>query len=750
MNSGTCLLVGVSWLVAGYALAEELPDSIVKSDGAVVRFGTDVAPVLTKLGCNSGACHGKATGQNGFKLSLLGFETDFDYRAIVRHARGRRISVAAPDRSLLLAKAVNQIPHGGGRRTTTDSDEYSILYDWVAGGAKPPASDDPYVERIELQPAQAQLVSGARQPLRVRAFLSDGSSRDVTRQAVYESNEPEVATVTSAGLVETSDKNGLVSVMVRYSGKIATFHAAVPLQTTPEVSRRVDTKLAALEREQTSPIDRILIRRWKQLGIMPSQEVDDATFIRRVTLDICGTLPTNEEVLEYVSDSRADKRLRLIDRLLERPEYASYFALKWADILRNRGSGYSTSKQRPGTALFARWIRDSIAQNKPYDQFVAEVITASGSQLENPPAVWYRQVRTQSDFVESVAQAFLGVRIQCAQCHHHPFDRWSQADYYGLAAVYARVGRKGGFADAEVPTDEIIFVKEEGDVHHPRTGKLIRPKALGGPVLESARYDDPRQSVVHWMTAKENPFFARTMANRMWAHFHGRGIVHPIDDARSSNPPTNPELLDELARQFVASDYDVKQLLRTICNSYSYRLSATPNELNGEDTQSYARYYPRRMSAEVLLDAISQVLEVPTVFSGGAGAIPLGTRAIELPDENVPASFLDVFGRPDRTSSCECERVTSPSLAQALTLINSPEIQRKLTQQDGYAARLAANNQSIEQNANEVFVRLLGRPPTEKQLKTTVSFLTADKGTSDAYQSLLWSLLATNEFMFNH
>ena len=315
--------------------------------------------------------------------------------------------------------------------------------------------------------------------------------------------------------------------MVRYGGKIATFHAAVPLQMTDQQRGRVSAKLDGLEDRLESPLDRLLLRQWRRLGITSSEPANDATFVRRASIDICGTLPTREEVEAYIADQRADKRSKLVDRLLERPEYASYFALKWAGILQNRGSGYSTRRQRAGTALFAGWIRDSLAANKPYDQFVSEILTASGSQNENPPTVWYRQVRTRSDYVESVAQAFLGVRIQCAQCHHHPFDRWSQADYYGLAAVFARVGRKGGFADAEVPTNEVIYVKDRGKVFHPRSGALMLPKALGGPELEVSRFDDPRRKLARWMTASDNPFFARAFVNRMWAHFHGRGIIHP-------------------------------------------------------------------------------------------------------------------------------------------------------------------------------------------------------------------------------
>jgi hypothetical protein len=715
-----------------------------------IRFTTDVVPVLTKLGCNSGGCHGKATGQNGFKLSLLGFEPDLDYQAIVKEGRGRRIVPAAPDQSLVLVKATNKMPHGGGQRTKVGSEEYEILRRWIADGMTAPAPDDPFVERIDLSPREKVLGSNAVEALRVTAHFSDGTSRDVTRQAVYESNEPEIASVESNGLVKTHDKTGLFSVMVRFGGRIATFHAAVPSRTTKQRQAEIEAKLDHLQQQLPSPVDRLLIRQWKRLGITPSEPADDATFLRRVSVDICGTLPTRGEVESYAADTTANKRARLIDRLLERPEYASNFSLKWADILRNRGSGYSTSQQRAGTALFSGWIRDSLAANKPYDQFVAEIITASGSQNENPPAIWYRQVRTQPDYVESVAQAFLGVRIQCAQCHHHPFDRWSQTDYYGLAAVFSRVGRKGGFADAEVPTNEVIYVKDEGDVLHPRNGRLMRPKALGGPEFELTRYDDPRHSLARWMVASDNPFFARTMVNRTWAHFHGRGIIHPIDDARDSNPPTNPELLDALATDFVSSGYNIKHLIRAICTSYSYGLESAPNELNHDDSQTFASFYTRRLSAEVLLDGISQVLDVPTQFAGGPGLLPAGTRAIDLPDENVPVSFLDVFGRPARSSSCECERVDAPSLAQALTLINSAEIQRKLTAETGYAAQLTANERTHAENAKDIFLRLLGRPPDGAELQTATDFLAAEEDPAEAYRSLLWSLLATNEFMFNH
>ena len=760
-----------AWATAATMLAAILVSSTssaadpvsTESSNRPVYFGTEVVPILTKLGCNGGGCHGKATGQNGFRLSLFGFEPEFDYEAIVKESRGRRLSPAAPEHSLLLTKGTSSVPHGGGKRLTVGSDDYRILREWISQGATPPRADDPHLVKIEIFPQEQILNVNASQQLQVRATFSDGLSRDVTRQAVYQSNEPSIATISDDGLIQTTAQHGLFSVMARFGEQIATFHAAVPFVSDPKQLETIEGELRAIESRLTnsepghanntsnliakpSPVDRHLFAQWRKLGIVPSSPSDDATFLRRASVDICGTLPTRDEVTEYLNDTSPDKRERLIDRLLNRPEYASYFTLKWADILQNRGAGYATSKQRAGTTLFASWIRDSVESNKPYDQFVSEILTATGSQNENPPAIWYRTVRKSPEYVESVAQAFLGVRVQCAQCHHHPTERWSQSDYYGLAAVFARVGRKGGFADAEVPTDEIIYLRETGEVIHPRTGEVLKPQPLGGTPFMIDLQDDPRESLARWMTNADNPFFARTMVNRLWAHFLGRGIVHPIDDARSTNPPSNPELLDALAADFIASGYDVKHLIRTITNSYAYRLGSAPESGNAGDTQTFARFYARRLPAEVILDGISQVLEVPTVFPG----VPAGTRAIQLPDENVAAHFLDVFGRPARMSACECERVDAPALTQALELVNSAEIQRKLTDASGYAQQLAGRDLPNDVVAEEIFVRVFARNPRPDELKAASEYLTSQSDRGEACRSLLWSLLATNEFLFNH
>lgn len=730
-------------LVALFGLLPRVSHAGEPASTAAVAFTTDIRPLLTKLGCNSGGCHGKATGQNGFKLSLLGYEPADDHEAIVLEGRGRRIFPAAPEMSLLLLKATGAVAHGGGRILAKDSEDYEVLRRWIAQGATPPRPTDPIVDRLSIEPKTAVLATNARIPLRVTASLSNGTSRDVTRMALFESNEPEVAEVGASGVIKTGSHGGLFAVMVRYGDQFGVFHGTVPFRGSraPE---------PAGESKSVSRVDRLLRQQWRRLGIEPSPRADDATFLRRANLDICGTLPTPDEVRSYLADARLDKRARLIDRLLQRPEYASLFGLKWADILKNRGAGYSTSQQRAGTTLFAAWIRDAVSANMPYDQFATEILTAVGSQEVNPPTVWYRSVRTSQDYVESVSQAFLGVRIQCAQCHHHPAERFSQDDYFGLAAVFARVGRKGGFADAEVPTNQTIFVASQGRVLNPRTKREMKPRPLGGPDFAVSAYDDPRQSFAKWMTDPGNPYFARTMANRLWGHFFGRGLIHPIDDARSTNPPSHPELLDALARDFSASGYDVKHLIRVCCNSEAYGLSAEPNSSNRDDYQNFARYYPRRLQAEVLLDAFSQALGVPTAFPAGSGMFPPGTRAIDLPDEAVPNAFLDVFGRPARASACECERVGEPSLGQALALIGSPLLEQKLTAQEGYVSMLTVDSRPLEEVIDDIFVRVFSRRARADEINKALRFLNSKPDRRGAYQSLLWSLLVSAEFLFNH
>ena len=749
-------VVGLAvWLLAALVPVSRLPAGERADDR--VAFSTDVVPVLTRLGCNGGGCHGKSTGQNGFRLSLLGYEPEFDHEALVGDDRGRRLLAASPESSLLLQKAVGSVPHGGGRRTVPGSESYQILERWMQQGMPGPRPDDPTVVALEVLPRQALFGSDqATQALHVTARLSDGRVQDVTRLAVYQSNDPEIAEVSETGEVRRQGRSGQMAVMVRYGDHVSLFEGTIPFRT-PDARRLAELgessaagENAAAAETRVARIDRLVARQWARLGVEPSPPTEEAEFVRRVTLDICGTLPTVAEVQAYVRDASPDKKRRLVDSLLARPEYARYFGQKWADILQNRGRGYSTSRQRPGTALFSAWIRDCFARNLPYDQFVTSILTASGSQETNPATVWYRTVRTTENYVESFSQAFLGVRVQCAQCHHHPAERWSQGDYYGLAAVFGRVGRKGGFADAEVPTSETIYLADHGEVKHPRTGEVLAPRPLGGEAFPISKYVDPRVSLARWLTDPANPQLARTMANRMWAHFLGRGVIHPVDDSRSTNPPSNPELLDALTHEFQQSGYDIQQLIRLICLSRAYGLSSLPTDGNRGDLQSYARFYPRRLSAEVLLDAISQVVEVPTAFSAGGAAFPDGTRAIDLPDEAVPSNFLDVFGRPARSSACECERVDSPALGQMLELVSSAEIQEKLANPQGLPQRLAKSPASQSERVRELFVTLFARNPSTEELATASEFLAATPDSAEAYRSLVWSLLATNEFLFNH
>jgi hypothetical protein len=704
--------------------------------GRPINFANQIVPIFTKLGCNSGGCHGKATGQNGFKLSLLGFEPAFDYDSLVKEARGRRLFPAAPEQSLLLLKGTARLPHGGGRRLEPGSHEHRLIARWIAGGMPVGKPDDPTVARIEVYPATRVMTRANRQQILVTAHYSDGSTEDVTRWAQYQSNDQEVAAVAEGGQVETREHSGQVAIMARYQGQVAVFQATVPLGLPigqyPEFPEQ-------------NFIDALAMKQWKALGLVPSDRCTDAEFIRRASLDVIATLPTPAEVKSFVANTDPAKRAKLVDRLLDRPEYASFFAVKWADVLRNKREGLPFYKR--GTFRFYDWIRESLAQNTPYDQFVRSILAAIGTPETTPPVMWYRRIRATDAFVDDTAQVFLGLRLQCAKCHHHPFEKWSQDDYYGFAAFFARVGRKPSLASQRGGRmDEVIFTARAGAVNHPKTGKAMQPKGLGDQVVTVPPTVDPREKLVDWMADPKNPFFARAVVNRYWAHFFSRGIVEPMDDMRLTNPPSNPELLDALASDFVANGYDLKHLIRTICGSRVYGLSSIPNEYNTKDKQSFARHYPKRMSAEILLDAIAQVTAVPTPFRD----LPAGTRAIELPDESVDSAFLDVFGRPKRETPCECERVTDASLGQSLMLLNSNEIQTKLNAPVGRAAALAIDPRPDLEKVDELFWSAFGRAPTSGEQASALAHIAArpDKK-REAYEDIVWALVNAKEFQFN-
>ncbi|MBN9520208.1 DUF1549 domain-containing protein [bacterium] len=713
------------------------------ADGRV-SFVNDVVPVLTRAGCNMGSCHAKAGGgQKGFQLSLFGFEPAEDYEHLVLEGRGRRLHFGNPDQSLLLLKASGQVPHAGGLRLPKSSPGYAVVRDWIGQGARGDGATAPKLVGLEVEPKHGLLKRQARQQLKAVARYSDGGVRDVTGTAVFESNDKAMAEVSEGGLVAVLDLPGKVSIMVRYQGRVAVFNAAVPLGAPvgelPPVRNFIDAAVFA---------------NLKDLGIPPSPVCDDATFLRRVTLDVAGRLPTDAEAKAFLADAGADKRDRWVEELLRSPDYADFFAGKWTALLKNRRDDASDTVSN---FAFHAWVRDSLLANKPYDQFVRELLAATGTIVGNPPVAWYKRVREPKDQIEDVAQLFLGVRIQCAQCHHHPFERWSQDDYYALAAFFGQVGRKPSDTRGE---DLIYHKRGVATATNIRTKAALRPAALGDAVPAIAPDEDPRLRLADWMRAPANPFFAKALVNRYWKHFFQRGLIEPEDDIRDTNPPSNPELLAALEKDFVASGYDLKGLVRVIVRSNAYQLSATPNAFNAGDRQNYSRYYPRRLSAEVLLDAIDQLSGTQTDFPN----LPPGTRAVALPDNsyNRSSAFLRVFGRPEGESVCECERVQSSNLAQSLHLLNSPDVRGKLAHPTGRAERLAKDARPAEARVKELYLVAFARDPRPDELRAALGYLAEPRATAagrpvdpqhaarEGYQDLIWALMTSKEFLFNH
>lgn len=697
-----------------------------------VSFANDVIPILTKAGCNSGGCHGKATGQNGFSMSLLGFEPDHDYDALVREGRGRRLFPAAPDQSLFLQKATGQPTHGGGVRIAEDSREYRILRRWIEQGMPKGKATDPMVDRIEVFPRERLLVGTEEQQLRVVATYTDGTSQDVTRQAEYKSQQPDILKVDPSGVAITLKRTGEGAIMVRYMGLVDVAKITVPFNHNVPASAYADFTAK-------NYIDELMLRKWKKLGIAPSYRSEDAVFIRRAYLDAIGTIPTPEEVTAFLDDRAPDKRERLIDRILERPEYAEYWSCLWGDLLRNKREG---EEQKRGTFAFAAWIRNCFAENMPYDQFVREILTAQGEVGDNPPVNWYRHVRNQIHLVNDTSQLFLGTRVSCANCHHHPYEKLSQDDYWAFAAFFQRVGKKQG----DVPADQAVFVQKSGETTQPRSGKKMKPKGLNGPEYDYVAGEDPRKLLVDWLTTAENPYFSKAIANRMFASLMGVGLVNAVDDMRVTNPPSNPELLDALAKDLSSHHFDLKALVRSIMKSETYGLSSEPTNYNATDRQNFARYHTKRLSAEVLLDAVSSVTGSKEKFPG----LPLGTRAIELPDQAVGSYFLTAFGRSGRETACECERSYAPNLAQILHLMNSPEIQGKIAGDKGTVAQLIAAKKSNEEVVEALYLRGFSRKPTASESKDASAMIAAAPNRKAAIEDFVWLVLNSKEFLFNH
>lgn len=699
---------------------------------APVSFPSRVVPIFTKLGCNGGGCHGKAAGQNGFKLSLLGFEPSEDFEHLVHESRGRRITPAIPDQSLLLRKAINISPHGGGMRMHHDSYEYRLLRRWIAQGMPYGDAEAPVVESIEIVPSERRLMANASQQLAVIARYSDDSREDVTRAVLYESNDPAMAEVSEAGRLQLSDLIGDVAVMARYQGQVAVFRAIVPLS--------VD-RLPTAPLEPRNAVDTFVFKKLESLGVPASSSCDAATFLRRVTLDVTGRLPTLDEVAAFENDDPHSRRDAAIERILDSADYAEFFASKWNTILRNRQAAGATQF---ANYAFHDWIRESIASNKPYDQFVSQIVAASGTVASHPPVAWYTQVSNITGRMEDAAQLFLGQRLQCARCHHHPYEKWSQTDYAEMAAFFSTVSKKN-----EAESGEPSFIARFGGATYaqPKTGAALTPSGLDSNQISNSPSEDVRVAFAEWMIQPDNPFFARALVNRYWKHFMGRGLVEPEDDMRVTNPPTNPELLDALAREFVDSGYDLKALIRMLVQSRTYQVDSSAVDDNLQDQRNYSRFYPKRLQAEVLLDSIDRVTGTATQFAG----MPVGARAVTLPNAGFSSYFLKVFGRSPSTTACECESTQEPNLAQNLHLLNSTEIQTKLSADTGRAAKLAADTERADDNkVGELYRVAFGRAPSDKELKATLSYLAGKSNRREAYEDVVWSLINSKEFLFNH
>jgi uncharacterized protein DUF1549/uncharacterized protein DUF1553 len=696
-----------------------------------VSFRLDVIPTFSKAGCNSGNCHGSARGKDGFRLSLFGFDPDGDHHRLTRENIGRRVNLAIPDESLILDKGLGIVQHTGGERFKPGSELYNTILAWLNNGAPNDGTNVPTVVAVELMPKEAVLAgTGATQRLTVRAKYSDGTDRDVTSLAVFMSNNDVAAKVSEVGVV-TAGQRGEAFVMARFSAftvgsQIIVIPKDAPYQFPADVAAN-------------NYVDELVYAKLKKLRIGPSGICDDATFIRRAYLDLTGTLPTPEEVRRFVEDASTPKRTHLIENLLQRKEFTDLWVMKWAELLQIRSRNDEFSYK--AALQYYNWLQDKLGSNVPINTIVKELVTASGSTLKNPAASYYQIQRDTLKTAENTAQVFMGMRIQCAQCHNHPFDRWTMNDYYSFAAFFPQIGRKGG----EDPRESIIYDRGDGEVKHLVTGKNMKPKFLGGAEPEIPKGESRREVLAKWLASPENPYFARNLANILWAHFMGKGIIDPVDDVRVSNPPSNPELLDKLAAKFTEYGYDFRRLVRDICTSRTYQLSTRPNDTNAQDERNFAKAAIRRVRAEVLLDCISGVTDTKDKFQG----LPRGARAVQIADGNTSTYFLTTFGRASRETVCSCEVKTEPNLSQALHLLNGSTVNDKV-QEGGVVKGLLKAGKKPDEVIEDLYMRCLGRKPTDDEKTNLQKFLTDAKDTEPVLNDLFWSLLNSKEFIFNH
>jgi hypothetical protein len=710
-----------------------------------ISFHNDVMAVLSKSGCNAGACHGNKNGKGGFKLSLRGQDPDADFDALTRDLYARRTNSADPDHSLVLLKPTAQIAHQGGQRFRAGSMEYQILRQWIAAGTPKDDPTAPVLQQLDVTPSQQVLVEPADH-LRIKAIarFSDGSLRDVSDLCVYEQSA-ELAKISPDGLIQRRGM-GETAVIVRY----LQCQQVVRLAFVP-----ARPGFAWSSPESNDYIDDAIYAKLKTLRVNPSGECTDGDFIRRAYLDLLGKLPTHDEAATFLADSSAGKRSELVDHLLERPEYAEFWALKWSDLLRNE----ERTLDRKGVGVFHEWIRKAIADNKPIDRFARELISARGSTYENPPANYYRANRDAATRGEATAELFLGLRLRCATCHNHPFDRWTQDDYYNWADLFARVDykiienkRTDKNDSHEFIGEQVVFEQDKGEIEDPRHGHTPEPKLLGADVVSNGQ--DRLDAVAQWITSPKNPFFARMQVNRIWFNLMGRGLVDPVDDFRATNPPSHPELLDALARDFVGHGYDARYLIRLIMASKTYALSSTPNETNGDDEVNYSHVVPRRLTAEQLLDAEHDVMGLPAQFAGydepiRAIDIP-GVRAVNRRTGGKPTiadQFLITFGKPPRLLVSECERSSETTLGQAFQLISGPDTTQMLAARDNRLGKLLAEGKSTAAIISELYWAALTRAPSDVELACLSQHVWESATRRAGLEDVAWALLNAKEFV---
>lgn len=701
-------------------------------------FRNDVQPLLFKMGCSTGACHGAQSGKNGFKLSLRSFDHGWDYAALTRQANGRRVSLAAPSDSLILLKPTMSVPHEGGQRFEADSEPYRILKGWLDAGAPPASETDPVVTRLEVLPAAVTLGQDGEQQFIVRAHYDDGTYRDVTRWGKFATTNESVAEVDQQGRAKVTG-SGSTAITVYYQSNVASAEISVP--------REEQVPAAVFARApRHNYIDELALEKIESLQIAPSGGISDVAFMRRAYLDAMGILPTPAELFAFALDGAPDKRAKLIDRIFERSEFVDYWSYKWSDLFLLSSKNLSNTDELDA---FYRFIRQSVAENKPWDEFAWEILTATGNTTENGAANYFVMHKDVIDLTETTSQAFLGMSVTCARCHNHPLEKWTQNDYYGMANLFSRVKLKNGpGAGTEV------LAKPFGNVVHPRLGEPLAPKPLDGKVLAIDARNDRREHLAAWLTSPENPYFTRAIANRVWENFMGKGLVDPVDDLRLTNPPSNAKLLTALAEDLAAHDYDLRHLMKVIMTSAAYQRSSEPSDPSQPDDTYYSQYIVRRLPAEVILDGYAQVTQVPTDFPG----YPKGYRALQLRDSRVASYFLEAFGRPERNQTCTCERTDDANIAQTLHLANGDTLNEKLQAEGAIIKWYVDSGLSDDAILDDLFLRALGRYPTESQRERAIAALAdvsstgADRAAErrKALEDVAWALLSSKEFLFNH